>query len=990
MYAVVVGILRTFEVIRAACLRRRWRFWINIFVLVKKIILTVLFFGAAVGAPRALAQSKAQQPAPKANAVVKGVNDSVAGNLKQADKDLQKQTDKINRRIESATSKIDERVEKAEGRFSRASEKLKAATVKKNTWVMRTYHNVTAYYNVYFNANDSYSEGAKKAAKDYPFDYMQVLPIFPFEAKEIPAMVTAEMARTLEKADKTIRKHSITVKPEIKKGKRLTREEQEFYNRREFCRSIDDAYLIIGKANTFLHEYNLALLAFDHVMVEYPYEQTTYEARIWSAIVSGALNEVAREREILTALWGDKKFPPKYRKLLNEANADLLIREKKYGEAIPKVEQAIKNTRRGVTRQRYHFILGQLYQRTGNATKAIAHYTSVIRRMPSYDVEFHARLNKAFLSVGRKGDAMRKMLVKMAKDEKNRDYLDMIYYALAEIEMNARRTGQAIAYYKLSAASSKGDSPQRMRSCLMLAKYFEAQGSYEDAQAYYDSTAMVMPKANPEYDMVSSKAQNLGKLAANLRIIKTEDSLQHIARMSTKDREKYVAAQIEQAKANEENRLRDEEARAARAEVAATSATAFAQPASGKWYFYNPQLVSSGAAEFRKKWGARKLVDDWRRENKGFSADFIMPPGDEEAESEREQQALPEDQTETYYLANVPLTDSLMEASDKRVMEAMFDAGMVYKDYIHDNPNAIEMLEALLKRYPGNRYRLESIFYLYVLNSEAGDAKHADYYKNLLFTEYPDELLTMYVKDPAYVSGKEAHEKEANSLYVDAYNLYQAEKYGEAARLSQQGLAKYAALSVAANFRLLNVMATGATGDIGQYIAGLSEVVKEYPNTEAAKAAQEMLSIVQKRELALISERLAPPVEKTAATSVPYSDEDGESCLALVAGKDININQLKFNFISFNADIDADELTVDNRKLGEDLTLLVVGKFKSAAEAVAYYKKVKAYPTIFRDLNMESYSMFAITEKNLELFEQSRIVSVYDTFFQLNVLKNAE
>ncbi|MDR0711098.1 MAG: hypothetical protein LBF67_01965 [Prevotellaceae bacterium] len=950
-----------------------------------------MFCGAVAGVTPVLAQSKPQQPVQKVNAGAKSVNDSIAQNLQKVDKKLQNPTDSINKKIEAVTSKLDEKARKVEERWTNTSEKVKAATVKKNTWIMRTYHNVTAYYNVYFNANDSYKEGISKAAKEYPFDYLHVLPIFPFEAKEIPTMVTAEMARALEKSDKAIKNHSITTKPELKKGKRLTKEEQEFYNRREFCRSIDDAYLLIGKANVYLHEYNLAQLAFEHVMVEYPYEPTIYEARIWSAIVSGANGEVAREREILTALAADKKFPAnKYGKLLNEASADLLIREKKFREAIPKVEQALKNTRNGTTRQRYHFILGQLYQNTGNASKAIAHYTSVIRRMPAYDIEFHARLYRAFLSIGRKGEGMRKMLVKMSKDEKNKEHLDMIYFALAEMEMHAKRTALAIEYYKLSAANSKSDSPQRMRSCLTLAKYFEAHGDYESAQAYYDSTAMVMPRANPEYDMVSNKAQNLGKLAASLRIIKTEDSLQNIARMSQKDREKYVAAQIEQAKVNEAKRQRDEEARAAREEAAASAATAFTQPTSGKWYFYNPHLVSSGAAEFRKKWGQRKLVDGWRRDNKGFSADFAMPPDDSSEESEKEQQALPEDQTESFYLANVPLTDSLMEESHKRMIEAMFDAGLIYKDYIRDNPNAIKMLEELLKRYPNNRYRLESFFYLYVLNSETNNSARADHYKNLLFTEYPDELLTMYVKDPSYVSDKEAHEKSANKLYEDAYNLYQAGKYDEAARLSQQGMEQYAEMTVAANFKLLNVMATGGSGNIGQYIAGLGEVVKEYPNTDVAAAAQEMLDIVQKRELTLISEREAPPVEKLVATSVPYSDEDGESRIALVVSKNININQLKFNFLSFNADIDADDLSVSNKQFGDDLTLLTVGSFKTIAEAIAYYQKIKAYPAIFRDLNVEGYSLFAITAKNLDLFEQSRVISAYDAFFQLNVLKNVE
>jgi tetratricopeptide (TPR) repeat protein len=960
-----------------------------VFVLVKKIIYAALLCGAAVGTPPAAVQSRAQQLVRKVNDGAKGANDAAAGNLQQVNKELQKPTDKINRKIDAVTSKLDEKADKVDEKLSSTSEKIKAATIKKNTWIMRTYHNVTAYYNVYFNANDSYEEGVKKAAKEYRFDYMQVLPVFTFEAQNIPTAVATEMARTLEKSDKTIKKHSLTVKPNLKKGQRLTKKEQEFYNRREFCNSIDDAYLLIGKANVYLHEYELALLAFDHVMVEYPYEPTIYEARIWSAVVSGAMGDVAREREILTALAIDKKFPQKYAALLNKATADLLIREKKYREAIPKVEQAVKNTRSSVDRQRYRYILGQLYQQTGNAPKAIARYTSVIRRMPPYDVEFHARLNRAFLSIGRKGENMRKMLTKMAKDEKNKEYLDMIYYALAEMEMSAKRTDLAIAYYKLSAANSKNDSPQRMISCLTLAKHFEAHGDYESAQAYYDSTAMVMPKTDPEYGMVSNKALNLGKLAVNLRIIKTEDSLQRIARMSQKDREKYVAAQIAQAKDSEAKRQRDEEIRATRAEAATVAASAFAQPASGKWYFYNPQLLGSGLAEFRKKWGQRKLADNWRRDSKGFSADFALPSGggDGDGDESDGQQQLPEDQTESYYMANVPLTDSLMAASNVRIVEAMFDAGLVYKDYIRDNPNAIAMLEALLKRFPANRYRLETLFYLYVLNSEADNAKRADYYKGLLFTEYPNELLTMYVKDPTYVSDKEAHKKAANQLYSNAYDLYQAGRYDEAVRLSRQGMEMYGELDVAANFKLLNVMATGGNGNIGQYIAGLTEVIKEYPNTAVATAAQEMMDIVQKRELTLISEREAPPVEEQAAPSVLYSDDDGESLLALVVSQSVNINQLRFNFISFNADIDADELDVSSSKLNDNLTLLTVGRFKAIGEAVAYYRKIKAYPAIFRDLNIEGYSLFAITAKNLELLEQSKIVSAYDTFFQLNVLK---
>ena len=38
----------------------------------------------------------------------------------------------------------------------------------------------------------------------------------------------------------------------------------------------------------------------------------------------------------------------------------------------------------------------------------------------------------------------------------------------------------------------------------------------------------------------------------------------------------------------------------------------------GKWYFYNPATLSFGLSEFTKKWGKRKLEDDWRRKNKNL------------------------------------------------------------------------------------------------------------------------------------------------------------------------------------------------------------------------------------------------------------------------------------------------------------------------------------------------------------------------------------
>ena len=33
----------------------------------------------------------------------------------------------------------------------------------------------------------------------------------------------------------------------------------------------------------------------------------------------------------------------------------------------------------------------------------------------------------------------------------------------------------------------------------------------------------------------------------------------------------------------------------------------------GKWYFYNQSALTFGRTEFRRRWGDRKLEDNWRR-----------------------------------------------------------------------------------------------------------------------------------------------------------------------------------------------------------------------------------------------------------------------------------------------------------------------------------------------------------------------------------------
>ena len=87
--------------------------------------------------------------------------------------------------------------------------------------------------------------------------------------------------------------------------------------------------------------------------------------------------------------------------------------------------------------------MGQLYERNGNRDAAKKAFSKVLKYNCPYQMEFNARLKRAF----NKGDEKtKKQLLKMLRDEKNAEYKDQIYYALAALELNNGRKDIAKQY----------------------------------------------------------------------------------------------------------------------------------------------------------------------------------------------------------------------------------------------------------------------------------------------------------------------------------------------------------------------------------------------------------------------------------------------------------------------------------------------------------------------------------------------------------------
>ena len=162
---------------------------------------------------------------------------------------------------------------------------LMSCSNTKNTATTRWYHNLTAHYNVLFNGQESFKKGLKRTESSYKEDYSRTLPVFTYGDNEVAKSMTSEMDVAIKKAGKLITMHSIKAKPKQKKGPQ-TAQEKEFYNKNEYNKWVDDAYLLIGKANFYKHEYLPAADAFNFVNREFPKAESHYTALIWLARIA--------------------------------------------------------------------------------------------------------------------------------------------------------------------------------------------------------------------------------------------------------------------------------------------------------------------------------------------------------------------------------------------------------------------------------------------------------------------------------------------------------------------------------------------------------------------------------------------------------------------------------------------------------------------------------------------------------------------------------
>ncbi|WP_442794863.1 type IX secretion system periplasmic lipoprotein PorW/SprE [Pelobium manganitolerans] len=697
-----------------------------------------------------------------------------------------------------------------------------ACKAKKDKPKVKFMKNLTAHYNIYFNAKESLGESQLAIKNAQEDDFSQLLEIFP-----VPNPAAA--ANETQNLDEVIKRANI-----------IATEKYE-------SNWVDDAYLLLADAEYLKRDYYNAIEYYSYVSQTFTREKKNKLDAYLGQVKSDLALDLVADADSVMKLAAALNY--KYKKAEVAAmQAKLAIVHNDAQTAIAKLKTAVNATKNAYQKIRWRYILAQLQELNGDTESATANYDKVARSNAAFEMAFNANLSKIRISENAEGKDFDKIatLKKLLREDKNRQFKDQIYYQIAKAYQQEGNFKQASQYYTTAAHTAPGTVKQKGLSYLRLAELnFESLKDYSKAQLYYDSTLQFLPKEYPGYNTIATKAKNLQYLAQRLTTIENEREGLRLANLSDEELEQRVDSVYN---ASLVSNKKVESTGAANYQTQSISDYSASNKNAGTFYFYNDLALSQGLSAFKRRWGNRKLTDNWRvsSDNAVAAVDKGLDPFNGADADATPNMVANRDSIKSQLTRSIPYSDEAKAQSHQKIATALYEIALFYKDVLKDDNEAVEAFRAVIENFPNDRNAANVYYQLYRLAS-AEHPEQAQIYKQKLLSEFPNSIYAKAIGNPDFGKDRELRLQQAKNDYAKVYKLYQDKKYVEtlneinALKSSYTGLAE-----LEPNFAYLEALAIGHTQKTPAFLTSLNQIVTLYPEDKSiTPLATRQISIIQ-------------------------------------------------------------------------------------------------------------------------------------------------
>ena len=611
----------------------------------------------------------------------------------------------------------------------------------------------------------------------------------------------------------------------------------------------------------------------------------------------------------------------------------------------------------------------------------------------------------------------------MARSDKNKDYLDQVYYAIGNIYLTQNDTLRAIEAYEEGAKKATRSGIEKGVLLLTLGNLYWDTEKYGDAQRCYGEAIGLLDKDRKDYPQLADRSKILDELVPHTDAVALQDSLQRLAKMPEAERNKVIDKIIEDLikKEKEEKRKQEEEEAEKRLqeEEAKNGTQSTSGPAtptipgsnqSGLWYFYNPQAVSQGKQSFQRQWGKRQNQDNWQRINQTVvnlapelpesSEGSEAPEGSEASEAieasdsiaaETPDSAALDPHKREYYLAQLPFTDEQLAESNNLIKDGLFHSGIIFKDKLDNLSLGKKSLVRLTTDYPDYEHNDEAWYHLFLLYSRLGMTTEADHCLVMLKQDYPESDWTILLSDPNFMENQRFGIHIEDSIYAATYEAFKADRHDEVKHNAHLSETRFPLGQHRPKFLFIEGLTLLNEGDGQACTSRMKQVVEQYPQSEVSDMAGMILRGVQQgRQLHggkfdisdVWSRRTADFLSDSTQVDTLTIERNANYVFLLIYHPDsLNQNQVlyemaKYNFSNFlvrNFDI-----AIDQDPHG--LARMSVSGFLNYDEVHQYARQL--YADEVMSATLRPCRSIIVSEKNLPLLGTAYSYRDYEVFFE--------
>ena len=922
---------------------------------------------------------------------------------------------------------------------------------KKFSLPRRFIQNTFTHYNYLFNAKNKLNEIVEQAKSEYQDDFTKLLSFYNYSL-EATQQNKSQLDSVIYKSTTGIVLHDL---------------------RNDW---IDNLYLLTGAAYYLRKQFDSAYLTFQFINYAFADKEkdgyyknigsrldgnnalsistkeknslpkkifseqpSRNDSFIWLIRTLIAQEEYAEAASLIVTLKNDPVFPKRLKNDLEEVQALWFYNNNVFDSAAFHLSKSLDNATTKNEKARWEFLIAQLYELNKDTKMAKSFYEKVIGHTVDPVMEIYARLNS--IRINKEGgdnyiDKNIADLLKMEKRDKYSDYRDIIYFTVAEMEMERGNSGNAFVYFSKSTEYNTSNTALNNKAFLQMADISFAQKKYKQTHNFYDSLNFSDPELLKERDNIYSRMNSLAKISKQIEIIQRQDSLQRIALLPEQERKEYVRKMVRQIR--KEQGLKEEPSTTLIpiGNTPAVQTDLFSTSSKSEWYFYNTSLRSKGVGEFKAKWGNRANADNWRRsaginftqQNRTLTGNDVITKVEPDKSVEISFDAL---------FDLLPLTEEKIKISNDSVSNAMYILGKALAEEIEDCNASIKTFEDILTRFPKHE-KLDSIYFsLFYCYTKTGETTKAAVIKKKMLDGFPENSLTTIV-----VTGKDPHNKfgnaEATKAYEHIYDLFLEGSFAEAVAKKAEADKQYGSNYWTPRLLYIESVYYIKQKKDDKALTSLGDIVQMNPGTPIAEKASRLMDVLSRRkeieeEISKLNierpkeeisiktdtvsikkpelpkqeiqkEKIAQPVVnnqpvfkptidtivlKTAPTPYIFKEDDKYYVMLLLNKLDLVwANEAKNAFNMYNrGNIYNKQFELNVTEISSEFKALLIGNFDNAQAAADYVKKVKPLSAnqILPWLKEDKYIFSVITPVNLEILKSQKDINLYRQFISKSI-----